>query len=157
MKNTIALFLFLFTFMSAIAQPPSGSANKGDTYGEKINSDKSIPVAQLPALLQSKKEVATKIEGTVLDVCPKKGCWLSLALPNNETVFVRMKDYSFFVPTAMIGKTVVIEGEAKTKMTSVEDLKHYAEDAKKAKEEIDAIKEPKKEIQLMAKGIVVVK
>jgi hypothetical protein len=42
------------------------------------------------------------------------------------------------------------------KTTSVAELKHYAEDAKKSKEEIDAIKEPKKEIRVMAKGIVVV-
>jgi hypothetical protein len=33
--------------------------------------------------------------------------------------------------------------------------KHYAEDAGKSKEEIEAIKEPKKEIVLQAKGILV--
>ena len=34
-------------------------------------------------------------------------------------------------------------------------LKHYAEDAGKSKEEIATIKEPKKEIVLQAKGILV--
>jgi hypothetical protein len=41
--------------------------------------------------------------------------------------------------------------------TSVDELKHYAEDAKKSKEEIDAITEPKKEIRLTANGVLVVK
>ena len=35
--------------------------------------------------------------------------------------------------------------------------KHYAEDAGKNKEEIDAIKEPKKEIVMQATGILVLK
>jgi hypothetical protein len=67
-----------------------------------------------------------------------------------------MKDYGFFLPLAAKGKTVVIDGEVKIKTTSVAELKHYAEDAKKSKEEIDAIKEPQKEVKVMAKGIVVV-
>ena len=67
-----------------------------------------------------------------------------------------MKDYGFFLPTAAIGKTVVIDGVVKMKTTSVAELKHYAEDAKKSKEEIDAITKPEKEINVLAKGIVVV-
>jgi hypothetical protein len=41
------------------------------------------------------------------------------------------------------------------KTTSVAELKHYAEDAKKTQAEIDAIKEPKKEVRVTAKGIVI--
>ena len=44
---------------------------------------------------------------------------------------------------------------AEEKETSVEQLKHYAEDANKTKEEIAAIKEPKKEIIVEAKGVLV--
>ncbi|MBL7933016.1 MAG: DUF4920 domain-containing protein, partial [Bacteroidia bacterium] len=66
------------------------------------------------------------------------------------------KDYGFFVPVDMVGKTVVLEGKAYNKTTSVTELKHYAEDAKKSQKEIDAITEPKNEIRFMADGIVVV-
>jgi hypothetical protein len=38
----------------------------------------------------------------------------------------------------------------------VAELQHYAEDAKKSKEEIAAITKPEKEVRVMAKGIVVV-
>jgi len=41
------------------------------------------------------------------------------------------------------------------KETSVEMLRHYAEDAGKSKEEIAAIKTPKTEIVMQAKGILV--
>ena len=55
----------------------------------------------------------------------------------------------------MNGKTIVADGVATFKETSVAMLQHYAEDAGKSKEEIEAIKEPKREITLQAKGILV--
>jgi hypothetical protein len=39
----------------------------------------------------------------------------------------------------------------------VDELRHYAEDAKKSQAEIDAINQPQKEIRLTATGIVVMK
>jgi hypothetical protein len=79
-----------------------------------------------------------------------------LQLNEKETAMVKMKDYGFFLPVSAKGKTVVIDGEVKKKTISVAELKHYAEDAKKSKEEIDAITKPEEEIRLTAKGIVVV-
>jgi hypothetical protein len=67
-----------------------------------------------------------------------------------------MKDYGFFVPLAVKGKTVVIDGTVALKTTPVSELKHFAEDAKKSKAEIDAIIKPKKEISILASGIVVI-
>ena len=59
------------------------------------------------------------------------------------------------VPLAINGKTIVAHGTASIQETSVETLRHYAEDAGKSKEEIAAIKEPKKEIIMNATGILV--
>jgi tRNA/tmRNA/rRNA uracil-C5-methylase (TrmA/RlmC/RlmD family) len=75
---------------------------------------------------------------------------------SDGNIMVRMKDHKWFVPTALNGKTIVLEGTAEIKETSVAQLKHYAEDAGKSKAEIDAIKEPKKEVLVQAKGIVVI-
>ena len=41
------------------------------------------------------------------------------------------------------------------KQEIVDMLKHYAEDAGKSEEEIDKIKEPKKELTMLATGILV--
>lgn len=41
------------------------------------------------------------------------------------------------------------------KLTTVDQLKHYAEDAGKPQAEIDAIIEPKKEVILDATGVLV--
>jgi len=67
-----------------------------------------------------------------------------------------MKDYSFFVPTDLRGKTAVLEGKAYNRTTSVSELKHYAEDANKSKEEIEAITKEKKDVRFLASGILVV-
>jgi hypothetical protein len=156
MKTFITL-LFTAIVSVSIAQPPNVPAEPGATFGEVITKENAQPIAALPGLLNNQETISTKIAGKVIDVCPKKGCWMKLEIAPQQHVFVRMKDYGFFVPTAMIGKTVVVEGTAKAVTTSVEDLKHYAEDAKRSQAEIDAIKEPKKEIQLIANGILVVK
>ena len=156
MKKTI---LSLVVVMSAIithAQPPAGDAKPGDTYGEKITVDGAVNIADIPAKLVKEESFDGKIKAKIADVCPKKGCWLKLQVNDSTTALVKMKDYGFFLPVAAKGKTVVIDGETKMKTTSVAELKHYAEDAKKSKEEIDAITKPEKEIRVTAKGIVVV-
>jgi hypothetical protein len=156
MKKLFLLAILFIAVKFSMAQPPAGPVNAGDTYGEKIKPDGAIAVDALPKILEGDKTLDTKITGKVTDVCPKKGCWLTLETADKTKVFVKMKDYGFFVPTDMIGKTIVLDGQAKLKTTTVEELQHYAEDAKKSKEEIDAITKPETEIRFTAKGILVV-
>ena len=51
------------------------------------------------------------------------------------TIMIKVKDHEFAMPIDIVGKTVVVEGKAELKETSVAMLKHYAEDAGKSKEE----------------------
>src|SRR5687768_15615327 len=140
----------------ATAQPPAGDAKPGDWYGEKVQTTNAINIADIPAKLETNKVLNTKVKAKVLDVCPKKGCWLKLAVNDSTTAFVKMKDYGFFLPTAVKGKTIVLDGEVKMITTSVGELQHYAKDAKKSQAEINAITQPKKEIRFTATGITVV-
>lgn len=156
MKKVLFSAVFLAALSFAQAQPPKGPASIGSTYGAGTSADGAIPIAELPAKLAKNDSLQTKIVAKVLDVCPKKGCWMKLQVNDSTTAFVKMKNYGFFVPLDMIGKTIVLEGEAKVKVTSVDELRHYAEDAKKPQSEIDAITTPKKEIRLTATGIKVI-
>ncbi|AZA50033.1 DUF4920 domain-containing protein [Chryseobacterium carnipullorum] len=141
--------------------PPAGNAIVGDTYGSGVVStseSKAITVDKLSKKLKkdNKKVEGVAVKGKVTDVCEKKGCWLTIQTEDNSQFFVKMKDYAFFVPTALKGKTVVMEGTAERKVTSIDEQKHYAEDAKKPQAEIDAITSPKEEIRFVANGIKVV-
>ena len=74
--------------------------------------------------------------------------------PQDSTgLFVMFKDYGFFVPLDFAGSKVVIQGMAFTEITTVEELRHYAEDEGKSAEEIAQITEAEKEHKFMANGV----
>ncbi|CAM3428483.1 DUF4920 domain-containing protein [Elizabethkingia occulta] len=156
MKKLFFLSL-LFIGIAVSAQLPEGNANVGDEYGAGVSQTKAgtaVSMADLNKILNERKEVQDiTVKATVTDVCPKKGCWITLDNPDKTKVFVKMKDYAFFLPAAIKGKTILLDGKAQLKQTSVEELKHYAEDAKKPQSEIDKITKPVTEIRLLASGI----
>ncbi len=98
--------------------------------------------------------VTVKFASKINDVCTKKGCWMKVPLSNDEEIMVRFKDYGFFMPLDSQGKDVIVEGKAFVKVTPVDELRHYAEDAGKSKEEIEKITEPKKEMAFLAHGVL---
>ena len=157
MKQLIMGLFALGTVATTQAQPPKGDANIGDTYGAKISAADAVALSEAQTKVpETGDSVDVKIKAVVTDVCSKKGCWMKVKINDTEEAFVKMKDYDFFIPMAAIGKTIVIDGKAFVKSTSVSELKHYAQDAKKPKAEVDAITAPKKELRLLASGVVVV-
>lgn len=155
-KLFLTLAIASFGFI-ANAQPPVGDAKPGEWYGDKVNPEGAVNINDVVTKLNDGSAFPeVKITAKIVEVCPNKGCWLKLELSDGSKATVKMKDYGFFLPLAAKGKTVVINGEVKLKTTSVAELKHYAEDAKKSKEEIDAITKPEKAVSVLAKGIVVV-
>ncbi|MBK9320005.1 MAG: DUF4920 domain-containing protein [Bacteroidetes bacterium] len=96
-----------------------------------------------------------KVEGKVNEVCQAKGCWMQLDKGDGTTMRVTFKDYGFFVPKDCGGKSAIILGHAYMDTTAVEDLRHYAEDAGKSKEEIEKITEPEVELAFEAEGVLI--
>jgi len=157
MNKLIFASIALLVTLTSYAQPPAGNAEKGDFYGAKVKAKGAIPLVEVVSQLEKESSMPdAKISAKIVDVCPNKGCWLKLELPDGKQATVKMKDYGFFVPLAAKGKTVVIDGQASIKTVSVNELRHFAEDAKKSKAEIEAITQPKNEVNILAKGIVVV-
>ena len=78
-----------------------------------------------------------------------------MKLNSGEDMRITFKDYKIFVPKDLIGKEIILDGFAYSDTTSVEDQRHYAEDAGKSKAEIARITKPKKELAFEAKGVVV--
>ena len=114
-------------------------------------------IDQLIKSLKKKNEIdRVIIKGKVTAVCPKKGCWVTLENTQNVEVFVKMKDYAFFLPQNIAGKTILLDAKVTKQETSVKELRHYAEDAGKSKEEIAKITKPKVEIRVLANGIKVI-
>ena len=144
----------IFTTLLAIAAFTFTSFAQ-EHYGAKITPDGAKPASELPALMKKKKELNVKITGPVLEACKVKGCWMMVDLGNGQKMRVSFKDYAFFVPKNSGGKTAVMEGVATWQETTVKELKHYAKDAGKSQAEIDAIKEPLRELVFEAKGVII--
>lgn len=125
--------------------------------GKKITDKDAIAATELSGKMGEKPAMTAKVAGTVESVCAVKGCWMTVKTQNGETMRVTFKDYGFFVPKDIVGKTVVFEGEAKIKTTPVAELQHYAEDAGKSKAEIAKITDPKRELTFVADGVIVKK
>ncbi len=146
--KTIFTLVFVAISFSLLAQTTSH-------FGKEINEKKAIAASALPEKMGDKETLETKVTGTVESVCQVKGCWMKVKMADGETMRVMFKDYAFFVPKDIAGKTVVFEGEAQKKIVPVEHLQHYAADAGKTKEEIAKITEPKSELTFIADGVLV--
>ncbi|MAO32584.1 MAG: DUF4920 domain-containing protein [Crocinitomicaceae bacterium] len=124
-------------------------------FGDKISSENLVSYKDAKAQSFEKGSIETKIEGTILETCPKKGCWMKMDM-GSDTVLVRFKDYSFFVPTeGAEGKSAVIQGNLFVDTISVDMQRHYAEDAGKSKAEIEKITEPKLGLSFLANGVII--
>ena len=135
---------------------PEAQQGDGKYFGEKITDEGAISYTDLLQVLQQKDSVATKVSGLVTSVCQQKGCWIKITAEGEgqPDMMVKFKDYGFFLPKDIAGRHVVLQGTAYREVTSVEELRHYAEDAGKNAEEIQKITQPKEELKFMAAGVV---
>jgi hypothetical protein len=146
---------------NAGAAAPTSEAAKpvedGKHFGAMITPDGAISYDDMLVKMGTSDSLAIKIKGKVGAVCQKKGCWMELLsdAPNAPVMTVNFKDYAFFMPFDLTGKSVALEGYAYQEVTPVDELRHYAEDAGKSKEEIAKITEPKKELKYEASGVVI--
>lgn len=151
MKSLLFSIAFVAVSYGAFAQ------NEMSYHGKKITETGAIAATQLPGKMGDKNQMPAKVEGTVESVCKVKGCWMKLKTADGQTMRVTFKDYGFFVPKDIEGKTVVVQGTAETTVTPVAELRHYAEDAGKSKAEIEKITQPERALTFVADGVIVKK
>jgi hypothetical protein len=150
MNKLISTILLLSFFSCSESQ-----SKQLNFYGDKITLNNIIDFEKVKNLAENQAEVETKIEGTILSTCPKKGCWMNVKV-DQDTILVRFKDYGFFVPKeGQENNRVVMQGKAKKDTISVDLLRHYAEDAGKSAQEIEKINEPEYNISFLADGVII--
>lgn len=161
MRISIGL-LFLAALIFASCGDTTATTEEGvklldgpEYFGEKIEFDNTIGLNQLTGLLATSDSAKVTIEAEVESVCQAKGCWMNLVDNGDEesAVFVKFKDYGFFMPLDIAGQRVIAQGVAYKEVTSVDELRHYAEDGGASKEELEKITEPKEELKFMAHGV----
>lgn len=105
MKKIIGLlFCVLVSLQLSQAQQKNRTCKSGCTIWQKIDAKNAISVNKLENNLKKSETFTGKIEGEVVEVCKKKGCFMTLKRDNGETIMVRFTDYGYFVPADLIGK-----------------------------------------------------
>ena len=138
----------------AVEEKEEVEIKKEDAFlGEPFDVENESPLDILVSDMNSNDSVMAVVEAKVTEVCQAKGCWMKVDLPNGESMRVTFKDYGFFMPKDLAGKSVKMNGIAKIEETDVETLKHFAEDGGKSEEEIAQINEPRMDYKFVASGV----
>jgi hypothetical protein len=158
MKKTIFLFAVVLALYACNRQTDGKASiavnEEYEYFGDTLDVQGALPVENIVDLLTKQDSAFTKVTGTIHTVCQKKGCWMTIALNEDENLFIKFRDYEFFVPLNCEGRTAVIEGWAFKEEVSVDELRHYAFDEGKTEEEINAINAPEITYSFMANGVV---
>jgi len=156
----ITLLLLVAAVWVSCKQATAAEAET-NSFGAGVSKpDAAVSFADVNSQLETADSVMVVMRAKVGEVCQAKGCWMNIvdaAGTAEGEMFVQFQDYGFFMPKDIAGREVIVEGKAYKQETSVEELKHYAEDAGKSAEEIAAITEPVMEKKFMATGVVLVK
>jgi len=122
-------------------------------FGEKFTATETKDFIDDKDLINLQGNI--QIKGEIKSTCKMKGCWMELDVAE-KTIFVRFKDYGFFVPKeGAEGKLAFVNGKLSIDTLSVAQLKHYAEDAGKSKEEISLIDKEEITMSFLAEGVII--
>ncbi len=167
----IALFALLL-MLGACSQPtPPKATEAGLVFGDSVSVDSAMPVVEVLNKLDKKEGlvdvpidggnvvsgIKAKVEGKATSVCKSAGCWVVLESSDGREIFVKVKDHAFKLPADVVGKTLIVSGNAYQNVTSVEELRHYAKDEGKNQEEIAKITQPQVEYQMTVNAVVMKK
>jgi len=142
--------------ISCQGQQPKLEVEGANYFGDRIEAEGATTFTEVTWPQSNSDTLEVKLTGEIHEVCQAKGCWMTLQKSGmDETVFIKFKDYGFFVPKDADGKEAIVRGKLYASVTSVEELKHYAEDKGASAEELAAITEPQREIKMMADGVII--
>ena len=121
--KTMLIVLFVFLSCSLIfAQSEEEKLGEGITLTEKTS------IADILSDPESFLDQVVLVEGEVVDVCPKMGCWMELKSDSEEKIIkVKVKDGDIVFPMEAIGKTAVVEGKVYKIELTEEDAVGYME------------------------------
>lgn len=137
----------------------SAPAEQGTVYGAGVTLKDSTSISAILDKPDEFKGKTVRVEGMLVDVCSKRGCWIEMAgdAPGKKLRF-KVQDGVMVFPVTDKGKYAVAEGVVSVNALSLEDSRKHAEhDAEERGEKVDlaSITEPIVVVQLDGTGAVV--
>jgi hypothetical protein len=101
-------------------------AATGEKFGAGVTLTESMPVDKLLAEAKAHVGKTVRVEGMIVDVCPKRGCWMDLAGPAaGQKVRFKVTDGEMVFPMDAKGKYAVVEGVVAVNELTLEETKEY--------------------------------
>lgn len=123
--------LLSLTLITGLALGSGLTAQEARVYGEGVAVTEVTPIAELLADPGAYIGRTVRVEGTVLDVCPRRGCWIEVG-GDEATIQVKVDDGVIVFPTDAKGKPVAAQGTVEAVEMSREQytayLRHLAEE-----------------------------
>lgn len=106
---------------------------KTDVYGKGVTLKDNTPVSAILASPDDYIGKVVRIEGMILEVCSKRGCWIYVSSDRQgEKIQVKVEDGEIIFPLSASGRMAVVEGIVEELQVSqeqmIEYLKHLAEE-----------------------------
>jgi hypothetical protein len=86
------------------------TATAGEHYGAPLTLKNPLTLEAAVQSLGEQPAADVLVQSTVAKVCEQRGCWITLKSASSN-LHVTFKDEAFFVPSTLIGKTVLVEGK----------------------------------------------
>lgn len=88
------------------------SADDSKKYGSEITLTEKTPISSILADAESFVGKKVLVEGNVVGVCAKRGCWMELSGDKEfEKIRIKVKDGEIVFPMEAKGKKALVEGE----------------------------------------------
>ena len=114
MKKFLYILLAFLVIACKQEAVPTEVADGKLYFGEKINETDATDISDSVVGFEKGEKRTVKIKGTIESVCQAKGCWMNIVDDSDESVFIKFKDYAFFMPLDASGKEVVVSGVLST-------------------------------------------
>lgn len=126
-----ALNIFLITILALSIS--NGYSADGKKYGKKITLKDKTKVSEILEKPESYLGKSVLINGTIVDVCSKRGCWIEVASDKPyQKIKVKVNDGEIVFPMSAKGKNATVQGEVYkitlTKEQAIEKMKHDFEE-----------------------------
>lgn len=133
MKNiilSIVAFLFLV---------PNSFAGDGNKYGKTLSLKEKTKISAILAAPKDYVGKKVQVEGNIVGVCEKRGCWIELASDKPfQKIKIKVKDGEIVFPMEEKGKKAVVEGEVyEIKLTKEQALASAENEAKEHGKKFD--------------------
>ena len=112
----IFVILTLLAFLSII-----NFAEEAKKYGAEITLEQKTTISEILADAESFVGKKVLVEGTVVGVCAKRGCWMDISGDKEfEKIKIKVNDGEIVFPMEAKGKNALVEGEVYSIVTEGE-------------------------------------